>query len=285
MARIRTIKPEFWTDEKLVEEEPWIRLLFIGLWNFADDEGFLPYSPKRIKMQVFPADSLEVSRGLQRLISIGALTLYDSEKGQVLQVTNWGRHQKVSNPSKSKYADLDLEIADPEPLDSAVQPTDFTEPSMRSTEPSRVLSPEKEKEGKGKGREGYSPHAVSPPAASPKIQAHRIVNTWLDGLENRPPTKSINDALSQITLMVQDGIEEKHMLAGLEDWWEGNYPASTIPNYVRVHVRGTPGRATAAPPPRRATGEDRALDILAITGPEPEDPEYLETLPSWENVR
>ena len=62
MARIRNIKPDFWTDEKLVELETWERLLFIGLWNFADDEGFMPYSPKRIKMQIFPGDSLEVSR-------------------------------------------------------------------------------------------------------------------------------------------------------------------------------------------------------------------------------
>jgi hypothetical protein len=31
MARIRTIKPEFWTDEKIVELSPFSRLLFIGL--------------------------------------------------------------------------------------------------------------------------------------------------------------------------------------------------------------------------------------------------------------
>ena len=39
MARIRTVKPDIWTDEKFVELSPLARLLFIGLWNFADDEG------------------------------------------------------------------------------------------------------------------------------------------------------------------------------------------------------------------------------------------------------
>ena len=53
MARIRTIKPDFWSDEKIVELTPWARLLFIGLWNFSDDDGRMPFSPKKIKMLVF----------------------------------------------------------------------------------------------------------------------------------------------------------------------------------------------------------------------------------------
>ena len=32
MPRIRTIKPEFWTDEKIIELSLPARLLFIGLW-------------------------------------------------------------------------------------------------------------------------------------------------------------------------------------------------------------------------------------------------------------
>jgi hypothetical protein len=41
MARIRTIKPEFWTDEKVVECSFEARLMFIGMFNFADDKGNL----------------------------------------------------------------------------------------------------------------------------------------------------------------------------------------------------------------------------------------------------
>ena len=42
MARIRTIKPEFWTSEQVVDCSPTARLLFIGLWNFCDDGGVHP---------------------------------------------------------------------------------------------------------------------------------------------------------------------------------------------------------------------------------------------------
>lgn len=58
MARIRTIKPEFWDDEKIAEIPMQARLLFIGIWNFADDYGFITNSVKWIKAKVFPYDTL-----------------------------------------------------------------------------------------------------------------------------------------------------------------------------------------------------------------------------------
>ena len=146
MARIRNIKPDFWTDEKLVELETWERLLFIGLWNFADDEGYMPYSPKRIKMQIFPGDSLEVSRGIQSLISIGAVELFDSEFGQVLHVSKWSKHQKVSNPSKSKYSAVELAPADGKPRKQAVPAQEPLEDSLNGTEDSGNLRKERERE-------------------------------------------------------------------------------------------------------------------------------------------
>lgn len=264
MARIRNLKPDFWTDEKLVELEPWERLLFIGLWNFADDQGYMPFSPKRIKMQVFPADSLEVSRGLQSLISIGALTLYDSESGQVLHITNWHKHQKVSNPSKSKYDDMDLTPARQKPRKQAEVAPENTEDYLNPLEDSGGLHKEREG-GRGMEREGVSSlelrtHVTS--AEKPKtvddvkFATLRIVNTWIDGQPNRPPGKVINDVKHQIAPMIQDGINPQHITAGLAQWWEGNYPPSTLPNYVRVAQRGTQAPA--------ASGTTRARQTLQL---------------------
>ena len=40
MARIRSIKPEFWRDEKIATlKNKLAGFFFIGLWNVADDEG------------------------------------------------------------------------------------------------------------------------------------------------------------------------------------------------------------------------------------------------------
>lgn len=37
MPRIRTIKPEYWTSEQVLDLSIPARLAFIGLWNFCDD--------------------------------------------------------------------------------------------------------------------------------------------------------------------------------------------------------------------------------------------------------
>lgn len=103
MARIRSIKPEIWTDEKFVELSPLARLLFIGLWNFADDYGRMSYSPTRIKLQILPADSTEVSELLGEIRRNGMVVVYIVEGKEFLQISGWENHQKVDKRSASKY--------------------------------------------------------------------------------------------------------------------------------------------------------------------------------------
>ncbi len=68
MSRIRTVKPEFWTSEQVISCSPLSRLLFIGLWNFCDDNGVHPASYVRIKTEVFPADNINID-GIENCIS------------------------------------------------------------------------------------------------------------------------------------------------------------------------------------------------------------------------
>lgn len=58
MARIRTIKPEFWVSEQIAECSTSARLLFVGLWNFCDDAGVHPAKPKTLKAELFPMDDI-----------------------------------------------------------------------------------------------------------------------------------------------------------------------------------------------------------------------------------
>jgi len=117
MARIRTIKPEFWVDDQIVELDYATRLLFIGLWNFVDDEGYVEYKAKRIKMQIFPADSLDVSRMLTNLLEMGRLARFTSDQGDLLRVVNWDRHQKISHPSPTRFTGIQAggSVNSPEP--------------------------------------------------------------------------------------------------------------------------------------------------------------------------
>lgn len=103
MARIRTVKPEFWTDEKVVGMSPLARLFFIGLWNFVDDDGRAPYSPARLKMQILPADTTDVSEILGEIRREGLIVVYEVDGKVYFQVCGFSKHQKVDNRSKSKH--------------------------------------------------------------------------------------------------------------------------------------------------------------------------------------
>lgn len=102
MARIRTIKPEFWTSEQVVECSPIARLLFIGMWNFCDDSGNHPASFKTLKMEAFPGDEISLAQiecYTEELLRHGLLIKYDGgNHREYWHVTGW-HHQKVDRPN------------------------------------------------------------------------------------------------------------------------------------------------------------------------------------------
>ena len=48
VARIRTIKPEFWDSGDTARATLRARLLYIAMWNYADDYGIGDASPIRL---------------------------------------------------------------------------------------------------------------------------------------------------------------------------------------------------------------------------------------------
>lgn len=104
MARIRTVKPEFFTSEQVAECSTNARLLFVGMWCFCDDQGVHPASTARLKMEVFPADDFtkeQVADMVAELVAHDLLQEYEVEGQKYWLVTGW-KHQKIDKPSK-KY--------------------------------------------------------------------------------------------------------------------------------------------------------------------------------------
>lgn len=105
MARIRTIKPEFWTSEQVMDCSLPARLLFIGLWNFCDDHGRHRLAPKTIKAEIFPGDDVaaETIRGLlDELSAAGLVALYRADGGDYLQITGW-KHQRIDKRQPPRH--------------------------------------------------------------------------------------------------------------------------------------------------------------------------------------
>ncbi len=102
MSRIRTIKPDFWTSEQVISCSPLARLIFIGLWNFCDDNGVHPASYVRLKAEVFPVDNLsndEVKKLVSELICNDLLREYSVEEKSYWIVTGWKKHQRIDKPT------------------------------------------------------------------------------------------------------------------------------------------------------------------------------------------
>ncbi|MDW9176989.1 hypothetical protein SE924_10065 [Legionella pneumophila] len=102
MSRIRTVKPEIWTSEQVISCSPLSRLLFIGLWNFCDDNGVHPASYIRIKAEVFPADNFDVDKiksWINELINNDLIREYTMDNKSYWIVTGWSKHQRIDKPT------------------------------------------------------------------------------------------------------------------------------------------------------------------------------------------
>lgn len=142
MARIRSIKPEFWTSEQVMECSPLARLLFIGIWNFCDDGGNHPDAEKTLKALIFPGDDIDsasVRRLLDELSEHRLLTFYERDGKRYLHVNGW-RHQKIERPT-FKFPCF---VEAPQEMGAADHVVDD-----KSTSDQRALAPGEEGERKG----------------------------------------------------------------------------------------------------------------------------------------
>lgn len=175
MARMRMVKPEFWASEQIVECSTTARLLFIGLWNFCDDNGVHPASLKRLKMEVFPADSFTQDDMVGWMGELTAETgeegkpplvgVYEANERQFWWVTGFKTHQRIDRPTyryppppTDRYSTSPRRALD-EPSRRTVRYGNGTDGTVRERK-----GPVKEPERNGRernGREGNEPSSVS----------------------------------------------------------------------------------------------------------------------------
>jgi hypothetical protein len=107
MARIRTIKPSFFTSETIGSlDDRDARLTFIGLWTHCDDEGRCIDSPRIIAGALWSLDDdvtfEAVDKHLAQCEERGLILRYQVAGKRLVQVTNWDEHQTINRPTPSK---------------------------------------------------------------------------------------------------------------------------------------------------------------------------------------
>ncbi len=96
MARIRTVKPEFFAHEELGALPFAARLLAIGLMQLADSEGRLRWVPKQIEAHVFPWDDVDLDELASGLEGAGFLVRYEVDGRRFGALPNFCKHQRLS---------------------------------------------------------------------------------------------------------------------------------------------------------------------------------------------
>lgn len=147
MARIRTIKPEFFRHEGLYEAEiktklP-LRIAYAGLWTSCDREGRFKWRPRQLKLDSLPYDDVDFSRVLDALQSRGFLVKYEIDGDQYGAIPSWKSHQVINNKELASIL--------PEPPESLIESSTYTRDSRVDD---AMLTPLNLDQGEGKGKEG-----------------------------------------------------------------------------------------------------------------------------------
>ena len=161
MARIRTLKPDIWTDEKFALLSTGAKLLFIGAISTADDAGRIRAHPALLKATVLPLDRTtpqDIAKWLRELEAASMIVLYQVRGEALAQLSNWSKHQRIDNASRARS------LPGPDDPEAVLYPAPKAAASRR--ESPRVAAGRGGGRGRGKGkgqgreRRGERPRSV-----------------------------------------------------------------------------------------------------------------------------
>lgn len=101
MARIRTIKPEFFRHEELQDIElanpgKYAMLVFAGIWGHCDSKGRFEYRPRQLKLDILPFIPFDMSETIQILCDAGMIVLYSVDEKRYGFIPTFEKHQRLS---------------------------------------------------------------------------------------------------------------------------------------------------------------------------------------------
>lgn len=114
MARKRMIDPNIWQSEDFGKLSTLAKLVFIGLFSLADDEGRGRCNPIYLKSTLFPYEegirSADVDKTLSEISSNMSVVFYSCDGSSYYSLYNWNTWQKIDRPSESKIPEFDEKI-------------------------------------------------------------------------------------------------------------------------------------------------------------------------------
>lgn len=111
MARKRMIDPNIWQSEDFGRLSTLAKIVFIGLFSLADDEGRGRCNPVYLKSTLFPYEenirSTDIDKTLSEISSNMSIVLYSCNGSSYYSLLSWNEFQKIDRPSPSKIPEYD----------------------------------------------------------------------------------------------------------------------------------------------------------------------------------
>jgi hypothetical protein len=164
MARIRTIKPEFFRDEELQDlqaKHPALHpmLVFAGLWTVADKAGRFEWKPRTLHLDILPFLDFDMVQTLALLEQAGMVVRYTVEGKEYGLIPTFGKHQRITGKE-------------------AQSPERYPGPEQGSTREAPGKHPgAQERKGKRKGKDIFPADAGGDPLPGKEESAGDV---WLD---------------------------------------------------------------------------------------------------------
>lgn len=97
VARIRSVKPEFFQHEAIFEAEKQsglpLRLAYIGLWTRTDRRGVFRWKPRELMLNILPWDGVDFGAVLDALERHGFLFSYEVAGERYGYIPGFAKHQ------------------------------------------------------------------------------------------------------------------------------------------------------------------------------------------------
>lgn len=235
MARIRAIKPEFWSSPGH-PADPWARLLYIAMWNWADDAGVGTANMKELAGFAFPNDDHIETGAMRRLCAdiaahYGA-TFYMVGGRPYYAIPTWKDHQKFDNRRGGKYPGPDeaesvLDLGEPEKPARCADGAPEVRPHVGAkTAP--------EHRNRGTGEQGnlvpltYSGtdraneksvaimNRINQSGVSPA--ASEVARGYAGWADNGIDTMTQIEIAKEVDPLLADGIDPRQIAAGIKAW-------------------------------------------------------------------
>jgi hypothetical protein len=154
VARIRTIKPDFFRSDDVAQLSYRARLTWVGLWTYVDDEGRGKDNARIIKGDLWPLEDdvthKDVEKDLGELSKAGRILRYEIDREKYLLILKWTDHQRIAKPTASKLPPPSH--SDTTTAPSATIPVVLPEPYGSPTEPLPLGREEEGEVEQGRGK-------------------------------------------------------------------------------------------------------------------------------------